>query len=345
VKAPTVVIVGTGDLARTICGSLAALKDVPLRVIVLGRNAGRAAEVARAAEPAGPVRVTAYPAGAGTAAHLAMAAAACRPEVVLQCASWHSPRDSAGPRSAWTALLAEAGFGITLPLQALPASLTAAALPPESAFINGCFPDAVNPVLAGLGLPVLCGVGNASTLWAQLADPGLKLVAHHIHLHRPGRAADEARAWQRSAPVPDLAARLSGLRALPRAAINERAGPPAARLVKHLLTGEVARMSVPGPLGLPGGYPVLIRGLRLELDLPSALPAPAAIAWNQRMSGLDGVTVHAHGRVTFAPHSASALARHLPGLAAGFDLDKLPAVAQQMRELRGRLRRTYEYPG
>jgi hypothetical protein len=307
-------------------------------VIVVGRRAGRAAHLARAVRPLGPVQVAAHPDDAGDAAGLASAAASWRPDVVVQCASWHSPQEVAGQRSGWTDLLAKAGFGISLPLQAAPASLTAAALPSGSILVNGCFPDTANAVLSGLGLAVLCGIGNVSTLWAHLADPAVRLLAHHIHLHRPSRSADEAQAWLEDQAVPDVAGRLADLRALPRAALNERAGPPAALLIKHLITGDELRTSVPGPHGLPGGYPVVIGNEGLSLDLPAAVPHSAAVAWNQRMSELDGVIVHARGRVMFAPAAADILARYLPGLAAGFDLDQLPVAAHQMLQLRDRLR-------
>ncbi|MEE3922695.1 hypothetical protein V2I01_42960 [Micromonospora sp. BRA006-A] len=49
--------------------------------------------------------------------------------------------------------------------------------------------------------------------------------------------------------------------------------------------------SLPGPLGLPGGYPVRLTGGRTELRLPAELPVAQAVAWNTAAGRRDGVEV------------------------------------------------------
>src|SRR5262249_33966423 len=118
-----------------------------------------------------------------------------RPDLVLHCASHQSPWEPLDAPSGWTALLRRAGFRVALPRRAGPAGAVARAVEgaaPDALFVNACFPDAVNPLLAALGLPILCGVGNVSQLAASLQSAlgcpdqeGLQVLAHHVHLHEP----------------------------------------------------------------------------------------------------------------------------------------------------------------
>lgn len=169
---PIIAVIGTGGLARAVCYALAAATQ-PVRVLVLGRDPVKTAEIcwisgARAigtsdAPPAvtfQPVTVDLAAAGA-----LAEALAEARPTAVLVAASRQSPWERINAPSAWTALIQRAGFGLTLPLQAVFAREAGRALAehhPSGWLLNGCFPDAVNPALAGLGVAPLCGIGNVA---------------------------------------------------------------------------------------------------------------------------------------------------------------------------------------
>lgn len=174
------VVVGSGSLARAVCGSLAAVATAPVAVTVLARRPDAAAEVAyltgtRAALAGRPV--TAAAAGL-VPDRLADDLAGLDPTAVLVCASYQSPWERTAAPSAWTDLLGRAGFGAGLPLQAGLATDVARALAkaaPAAALLNACFPDAVNPLLAALGLPVLCGIGNAAIVAASL-QAGLGLA-------------------------------------------------------------------------------------------------------------------------------------------------------------------------
>jgi hypothetical protein len=96
--------------------------------------------------------------------------------------------------------------------------------------------------------------------------------------------------------------------------------------------------SLPGPLGLPGGYPVrLTAGRGIALDLPAGLDRDAAIAWNERAGRRDGVEIR-DGRVSFPARAAAALARYAPDLAAGWPVAALDEVTARLTALRQRLR-------
>lgn len=344
-----IVVIGTGALARSTCYSLATACSVPARVDVVGRDPGRIDEVcyvagARAAVTGRPVR---FVPGTGD-----LEAALTAPDLdgVLVCASTQSPWERRTEPSAWTALLGRAGFGLTLPFQAelaLPAGRLLAARTPRPWLLNACFPDAVNPLLAALGVPVLAGIGNVGLLAASaqaalgLPDQSrLRLVAHHVHLHAPAPGAAEALAWVDDEPVADPGSLLAAQRATDRAELNHVTGHTAALLITALLAGTPLDTHLPGPHGLPGGYPVRLHGTTLTLRLPPGLDEPSVVAFNERAALADGVTVDRDpgGWVRFAPAASAELAELAPDLAAGFPVADLDSATAELGALRDRLR-------
>lgn len=345
---PSVVVVGSGSLAGALCASLSTGPSA-VRVTVLARSPERGAELAylgatRARLSGAPVTFTSAAVDLTSPDRIGDALAEARPDVVVTCASHHSPWEAQTP---WARFVAEAGFGVTLPLQAHPAVTVAGAvrrLDPEPVLVNACFPDAVNPLLQALGLPVLCGIGNVALIAASLAaaldvPPGahLRVLAHHTNLHAPASPADEAMAWLDDAPVADVGGLLARQRATRRSELNQVGGHAAALFLQGLLSGREVRTSLPGPLGLPGGYPVVVRGDTVALDLPAGLTEDAAIAWNQRAGLADGVHV-VDGRVEFAPTTAAALRRYAPELADGFAVHDVDAALERLLALRAELR-------
>jgi hypothetical protein len=214
-----------------------------------------------------------------------------------------------------------------------------------SLFVNGCYPDAVNPVLRALGLPVACGIGNAALVAASLqaalglADQAdLRVLAHHVHLHAPRDDRDEVRAWLHGRPLTNIPALLSGQRRTARAELNAVTGQVSALIVDRLLTGCEMHTHLPGPAGLPGGYPARVADSRVEIVLPPGITLDEAIRWNQRMAEYDGVLVTNEGMVRFGAAARAELARHLPSLAEGFHVSRLNEACSDLVQLRGVLR-------
>jgi hypothetical protein len=344
-----VVVVGSGSFGRSVSYALATELRVPAEVLVLARDPGRAAEVAFVATArAGVSGVPATFRSAELAAErLDDLLGAARPEVLIHCVSHHSPWEGRVAPSAWTRFVAAAGFGVTLPLQAALVLDVAASLrrvAPDCLLINACFPDAVNPVLAEHDLPVFCGAGNIATIAAALraavAEAGeFLLLAHHAHLHEPADPADEARLWVDGVEHENVGALLGPMRSAARAELNQVGGHAAARLVADLLAepGTGLRTHLPGPRGMPGGYPVRIAGDKIELRLPDGLDVDAAVAWNQRMAVHDGVVVQ-DGKVGFPPRTAEVLRARLPAMADGYPVHDVRAACAELLELRARLR-------
>jgi hypothetical protein len=72
-----------------------------------------------------------------------------------------------------------------------------------------------------------------------------------------------------------------------------------------LLSRRRARCHATGPLGLPGGYPVVIEEGIVRLDLPPGVSEAEAVAINEEGARLDGIeTIGAAGEVTIRPESA-----------------------------------------
>ena len=99
---------------------------------------------------------------------------------------------------------------------------------------------------------------------------------------------------------------------------------------------------VPGPNGLPGGYPVRFAAGAIDLDLPPDLTRAKAIAWNLRYEQESGVVVGADGRASYTGRLRELLASFSAELAAGFDVRDIEAVSRQMSVLRARLERMPE---
>ncbi len=346
-----VAVVGSGRLARSLVASLATTAPAdrpPAHVTLLARDRTVAQALAVAAQVRAAVTGVAVTFAAQECTDEVRTMAQLQPDLVVCCASAQSPYERLEHPSPWTDLVARAGFGLTLPFQAsvvLRLARALAAVSPATKLVNGCFPDAVNPLLAALDLPVLCGIGNVATLAAgvqsALGQPdqrGLAVLGHHVQLATPAGAGEEALVWLDGARVAGVTALLAPVRALPRTELNGLAGHAAARLVADLLAGVEVLTNLPGPLGLPGGYPVRVGSDgNIELNLPAGLRREVAVDWNVRAGHRDGVEVR-DGRVTYPPLAAAELARHAPALAAGWPVTAVDAVTDQLSVLRQRLR-------
>jgi hypothetical protein len=358
-RADTIAVIGSGSLARAVCRWFAAAAgaDLPAgeaaEVVMMARSASAARDACLIAGglaglASRPVRFRHVPADLASPSGLAEALRAAHPAGVVLCASYQSPWEGQRAPSAWTEALSRAGFGLSLPLQVVPALRAGRAIAevcPQAWLVNSCFPDAVNPVLAQLGVPVTCGGGNVAMLGAALQHSlgvtraaRLKVVAHHAHLHAPPDPAGEALAWLDDTPVADVTAALREFRAAPREQLADLAGASTAQLAWALLTGTEVETHAPGPLGLPGGYPVRIADRMLSLRLPSGLTQAQAVAINQDAALRDGVMV-TDGMVTFGPAARAVLEKELPCLAGGVKVSDITSACDRLLELRNRLRR------
>lgn len=349
----TILIIGSGSLARAISYSLALLLSRPHRIVICARSRDQLNEImyvsrAKAASIQSPVIFDSveFDAESGDAGRLL---SSIQPDVMVNCASYYSPWEGIHQPSSWTQLLRSAGFGFTLPLQAAFAIKFAKAVAGHSQpvlFINGCYPDAVNPLLRALDLPIFCGIGNIGLLAATLRSSlglthqqRLQVMAHHLHLYTPKPGVDEAQAWIDGKRCQNVGSLLASQRSSGGLEVNKVIGCTAAVLLRDIIDGRDVETHAPGPYGLPGGYPVRVTGTRMELNLPADLSEQKAIAWNEKIAVADGVRILPNGYVEFGEQTKNAFRQYLPQISDGFHASEIDKITRSMLELRAMLTR------
>ena len=279
-KACDILILGTGPFAQRIACDLAATATEPTRVAIAGRNAFRLAWIltaarARAEMFARPVAIEGHEIDLGgewTGSPSCWRA--CAPAVIVQAASLQPASVISGAGNAWTRLVAEGGLSATAVFQAVLTSRVARALAqvsPHSRLINCCFPDVANGIVAAMGLPVDCGIGNIAILSHAFAGmlegdprPKLQMLCHYQNIaawrRAPAlRSGPSPRVWLDGAEVDDVYARFAAVQLTPEPVIDI-SGASGVTLMLAMAHGRDWSGHVPGPMGLPGGYPDRIEG-------------------------------------------------------------------------------------
>jgi hypothetical protein len=142
--------------------------------------------------------------------------------------------------------------------------------------------------------------------------------------------------WIDGEEVADVYARFRDVR-LTREPAIEISGPSGVPLMLAMAAGKDWRGHMPGPNGLPGGYPVKFAAGRLGLDMPGSLTRDEAIAWNLSYEEESGLVVGADGRATYTGVLRGRLAVFSADIANGFDVRHLSDACRAMTDLRSRL--------
>lgn len=320
----------------------------------MGRSYSKASEIAlianaRAATAGTSVTFQTVSLAQLKAADLARVFRSLKPKVILLAASIQSPWERTQGENAWTRLVAQGGFGVTLPLQlALAAEVARAAEGLDAAVVNACYPDCVNVVLERSGLRVTCGLGNAAIVQAfceascrsngKAGKKDVRVIAHHGQLGPwlSGKASGrQPRIWiqGREVPAQGLRPGLGGI----GEELNGVTTTTAIPLLLSLLSGEVLRTSIPGVEGLPGGYPFLLKRGKFSLRLPPGVTRAEAVAHNKKGERLDGLDLSASG-AKFVGRARKALDAAKYEYAQGFGFAEWPLACERMVALRDRLR-------
>ncbi|MBN9886940.1 hypothetical protein [Salipiger abyssi] len=350
-----VLITGTGMFAGRIALDIAATAKAPVTVVIAGRNLARlqwlqTAGNARAAMFGTPVRFRAHRTDLMEDGASEALLSELKPRLVVQAASIQTSSVISDKGSRWTQLVAEGGLSATAVFQALISSRMAAAISklcPGTPLINCSFPDVVNGMIAAMGHDVLCGTGNVAILSNVFrGSPNrpkgrLRVLAHYQCL-KPWRQPPK----ERTGPAPRVFAdeteiadpflTFSDCKLTPEPAI-EISGASGVTLILALSAGQPWSGHVPGPNGLPGGYPVTVSETgAMSLDLPASLAEDAAIAWNDAFEHQSGLTVSG-GAARYNGRLAELLRAEGFAHAEGFDVVDLETVCADMRALRDRL--------
>lgn len=348
-RSADILIIGTGSLASGIAYALGQAAKDSLHVSVIGRSPEKSSRMAliasgRAASFGTAATFSSFEIPEFKAAQFSRALRSLKPKVVLLAASLQSPWESSLGQNAWTKLVADGAFGITLPLQlALAAELCLGAADSEAAVVNACYPDCVNAVLHRLGLRVTCGVGNAAIVeafWRAQNGAGsdVRVVGHHGHLSgwlKGKTSQEQPRIWMKGKEK--NSARLRAGLGVVDEELNNVTSATATSVVLSLLTGGTLHTSIPGLDGLPGGYPFALKNRKFTLRLPSNIPPAEAIAHNKGGESLDGLDLDADAK--FVGKARQSLLKVGFEYAQGFALADWQRVRDKMLQLRYRLRR------
>ncbi|KAE9648823.1 hypothetical protein EJA70_00785 [Pseudomonas sp. PB103] len=271
------------------------------------------------------------------------------PDLVVQMAS-EQPPSELGNDDAWSQLVKDAGFGITLPLHLPPlrtVCLAIESLGKRIPVLNACFPDLVNPVAARLGWPVVGGFGNLATVaaivraqWPAVENARFFGCHHHLsrflnknleleHMPRCFTAHDEVTPLEllkvlRSAPKP--------------ADISTLTAATATSMIRALCGLDAYwKGIVSGPQGKVGGFPAEIKSKAFELDV-EGLDFPALEQWNIAQESGDGVLVNQN--LEYTPAAVELIRRHVPHFKASWSVDdiSISTLIDMTRQLKNRLK-------
>jgi hypothetical protein len=346
-----IAITGSGSLATEVMHALARASKDPISVALLGRDMDRLAELARSATASAEtdLRIVPIVIDWSDDALIKRTIGELRPTVLVHTASLQSPW-TLNRSDGWSDLVKSAGFGFTLPLQAVLALKVARGIAeqsPDTFLINGCYPDAVNRILSANGLKVSGGIGNvaivAALLWSGLPvttkeGRRLRLIAHHAQLAAIVERRDtRLQAWLDEEPIHDLAENwFRNVRLQPN--LNNIAGEAAVPLLFALSgRGPSWLGHSPGPMGLPGGYPVIAGASGVELDLPAEITVDEAKTQNMTAGLGDGVLIKDNGEVVLPESSRHALQRFMSDSVDDFmtwQATEVEAIAAHLLTLR-----------
>jgi hypothetical protein len=351
-----VIVFGTGSFAARILFDMAATAPDPVAVLIAGRNPERLAWLrtaanARAAMFGRPARFATAEVDLGSAEAAMAVLADCAPAVAVQAASLQKASVISSSGNAWADLVAAGGLSATAVFQAVLSARVARAVQtvrPQCHLINCCFADVVNPLIAAMGLPVTCGIGNVAILAQAFAGHlgrsdgrQLKVLAHYQNI-APWRRAPAtrseapARVWLNDHEIDDVYARFADVQLTPEPVIDI-SGASGVPLMLAMAAGGEWRGHVPGPNGLPGGYPVALTKGRLDLDLPASLSRDEAVRWNSAYEADNGLIIDESGRARFTGALHDRMRAASPDLAAGFPVADLEDVYVEMQALRAKL--------
>jgi hypothetical protein len=356
-----IIVFGTGSFAARIVYDIAATAQAPVHVIIAGRNVERLDWLTTAAN----ARASIFGCNATFATLMIDMAqedaivdtiGELQPTVVVQAASPQASAVIGSSGNAWTQLISEAGLSATAIIQAMFPIRVSRAINKSGVschFINCSYPDVVNSMIAALGLPITCGIGNVAILSSVFAKPlgvpeheRMHVLAHYQTItpyRSPASSRDgpEPRIWVDGEEIANVrhATRDVKLTSEPVIDVSGASGVPLILAMAH--AGDWLG-HVPGPHGLPGGYPVRFSGNKLRLNLPASLTHDEAVSWNKSFEEKNGIYVDESSRVLYAGVLRDQLATHSPELSAGFDVKAIDQKFMVAEALRARLIETPE---
>lgn len=287
-----------------------------------------------------------------------------RPDIIFNSASLQSWRVITQLPLEHYQALDRARLGPWLPMHLAPAYELMRAIKQsgiKAVTVNAAFPDAVNVVLDKVGMAPDTGIGGIANM-----IPAVRLSIARLAMRPPENVQVRLVAQQgfcqqvaRMGLAPDAQYRLTywvdnldrtgefadevifnavctNFRSLGGVDINFFNAISAVRLLENLHAEHEIITHVPGPNGLPGGYPVRVGLGQVLLALPYGVSRSDAIEVNQRGQRQDGISaIRADGSVSFASEQMAVMEALL-----GFTMSNLQL--QDVHQYAAELGRKYQ---
>jgi len=361
---PTVIIFGLGNVGGQLLEFLARVPNLGWRIVTVARDHERGLRKTRSAL-FGASYLGLYPEIAFRQADLTDSASTASilreeaPQVVVNCASFAAwwLRDLLPPDIR--AELQSVGPGIWAAAHMTPAFNLMRAIEvsrQRPLFVNVSYPDLVNVALTRRGPGPALGVGNIDLLVPAIQHIAAKqlrapmrhvvpyIVAHNCHsygiltrgttggldffLKIVLAGTDVTARFEREALIAEVFADAS----IPSAAgASSLAAGSLCKVLLAVMTDSGERSHIPGPNGLPGGYPAAITARGAELMLPGNLTLAEAVSINEAGQRAEGVAaVGTDGRVHYTEEARRVLRDRLRISLDGFNPDESHRVASEI---------------
>jgi hypothetical protein len=353
---PTIMLVGLGSLGSVILELLARESGIG-RIVVASRNARRGetranlARLSALAQGHSP-SICVTPFDINEKENVITTVRREAPDIIVTTATmqtWWLPYLLPADRAA---RLNSAGFGVWLPVHlALTLKLMEALceLDFNGVVLTAPFPDVVNCILGRLHLEPTCGVGNldeivpkvrflaAERLKAPPDSVRVSLVAHHallsavfgnlskkippyfLRIEYDGNDVTEAVRGEELLLCPHPTP--SG------PVVHFLTAGCTVRLIRAFLSKTEVLVHAPGPMGLPGGYPLSVSRYGLSRVPIEGLTQAQAVDINERSHPFDGILqIETDGTAVFCPEAVEILRSEL-----GYSCKRLPPEEAQGR--------------
>jgi hypothetical protein len=304
-----IMILGTGNLAAELACALSMDIEVAIKVCICGRNDSQANNIAlisntRAKLMNAPSTFSALKVS-WSDEDLRKMITKRFPKIIIVMASLQSPWTLSN-ESEWSLLIKRFGFGSTAPLQCELLIKIARIVQsdfPQIIVLNACYPDVCNEILTMLGFDVFAGLGNVAILEAIFRNvygldstDSIQIIGHHFHVNQlinrtEGDSMAFPRIWINGKEQMDLKEKIKDVKIPSDAMLNKITAATMLTLLKCLIFNNEGNFNIPGPKGLPGGYPVHISQGSISINLPIGVQLGDMIQRNKQLGSKEGVSV------------------------------------------------------
>jgi hypothetical protein len=336
-----ILIIGLGDLGQRLATGISKFTDIG-ELLLASRRVSFGIAFAERLNAYSQIKVRFLELDAEVPADIKKLLHNEHPDLIVQCGSLLSPWYFDKHQNTVREILNKAGFAAQISAQ-LPL-ITAVMLAVKeldciAPVVNCSYPDLTHPVLAQLDLAPTIGIGNVSMIQYRIQSvlrqdrnqsskeiqsysPLVRVLAHHSHVKaamqsiRPCGNTSYPKVFigEIGQQFNDLA--YTGAPLVVDSNLNALSAESGLPILQALLPNRLPlRISAPGPLGLPGGYPIQIVDRRIELDLPQTIDLRTAILDQWQSARLDGIAnVDNNGTISFTESTQALLQQIDPAL-------------------------------